>query len=50
MTEEEKKKVLKLYQIHSGLTPGFSCGLCKQALKISSCNGCPIYCQTFNPD
>lgn len=50
MTEEEQKKVFRLYQIHSSLKPGFSCGLCKQVLKISTCNGCPIYCQTFNPD
>lgn len=50
MNEEEQRKILKLYQIHNGLTPGFSCGLCKQVLKISTCNGCPIYCQNFHLD
>ena len=50
MTEEEKEKIFKLYQIHARISPGFSCSLCKQVLKISTCNDCPIYCQTFNPD
>ena len=50
MTEEEQKKVFKLYQIHSSLKPEFSCSMCKQVLKISTCNGCPVYCQTFSPD
>ena len=48
MTEEEKEKIFKLYQIHASL--GFSCSLCKQVLKISTCNGCPIYCQSFSLD
>ena len=50
MTEEEIQKVWILYQIHSSLEPGFSCGLCKQVLKIDTCKNCPIYCQTFSPD
>lgn len=50
MTEEEQKKVFRLYQIHSHLKPEFSCSLCKSVLKISTCKNCPIYCQTFSPD
>ena len=50
MTEEEKQKIWKLYQIHKSLQPDFSCNLCKQKLKITTCKGCPIYCQTFSPD
>ena len=50
MTEEEQKKVFRLYQIHSSLKPEFSCSMCKQVLKIRTCKNCPIYCQTFNPD
>ena len=48
MTEEEKQKVWELYQIHSLLKPEFSCSMCKQVLKISTCKGCPIYCQNFS--
>ena len=48
MTEEEINKVWKLYQIYG--SSYFSCGQCKQVLKISTCKNCPIYCQTFNPD
>lgn len=50
MTEEEKQKVWKLYQIRSSSEPEFSCTLCKQRLKIRTCKNCPIYCQTFSPD
>lgn len=50
MTQEEMQKVWRLYQIHSSLKTGFSCGLCKQVLKINNCKNCPIYCQTFSPD
>ena len=50
MTEEEMQKVWRLFQIHNSLKPGFSCGLCKQVLKINTCKNCPIYCQTFSPD
>ncbi len=50
MTEEEMQKVWKLCQIHNSLKPGFSCSMCKQVLKISTCKNCPIYSQTFSPD
>lgn len=50
MNEEEMKKILKLYQIHNGTKTNFSCELCKQVLNISTCKGCPIYCQSFNPN
>ena len=50
MTEEEKQKVWKLYQIHSSLRPEFSCSMCKRVLKINTCKNCPIYCQTFSID
>lgn len=56
MTEEEKQKMWKLYQIRSYIkdvvrqNQKSSCPLCKQRLKIITCRDCPIYCQTFNPD
>ena len=50
MTEEEIKKVLELYKTHQKISPSFSCGLCKQVLKIDTCKNCPIYCQTFSLD
>jgi hypothetical protein len=50
MTEEEKKKILELYKIHERISPEFSCTLCKQRLKIKTCNGCPVYWTIFNAD
>ena len=50
MTEEEINKVLRLEQIHSSIKPEFSCSMCKQVLKISTCENCPIYCSTFSND
>ena len=50
MTEEEINKILELEEIHKRISPEFSCSLCKQVLKISTCNGCPIYCQSFSFD
>lgn len=50
MKEEEKQKILELEEIHKRISPEFSCSLCKQVLKISTCNGCPIYCQSFSLD
>lgn len=50
MTEEEIQKVWKLYETHNLIKPEFSCSMCKQVLKITTCNNCPIYCQTFSSD
>ena len=50
MSEEEKKKILELYEIHKRISPEFSCSMCKQVLKINTCKNCPIYCQTFSLD
>ena len=47
MTQEDKEKILELEQIHNRISPEFSCYLCKQKLNITSCNGCPVYCQNF---
>ena len=47
MTQEEQNKILDLYE---RISPTFSCNLCKERLNISTCKGCPIYCQTFNND
>ena len=50
MSEKEKQKILELEEIHKRISPEFSCSLCKQVLKISTCDGCPIYCQSFSLD
>ena len=50
MTIKEQNKILELEKIHERISPTFSCSLCKERLNISTCDGCPIYYQTFNND
>ena len=47
MNETDQIKILELENIHSRISPEFSCHLCKQSLNIPSCDGCPIHCQNF---
>lgn len=50
MNKKYKKAILKIWEIHQHIKPGFSCNLCKAKVNPPTCQGCPIYCQTFSPD
>ena len=50
MTQEEKKKINRLAELHNGLSPEFSCHMCKSKLKITTCEGCPVYCENYSKD
>ena len=50
MTRKDKYLILELEKIHERISPAFSCSLCKERLNISTCDGCPIYCQSFKYD
>lgn len=50
MTQEEKKKIIRLAELHNGLSPEFSCHMCKSKLKITTCKGCPVYCENYSKD
>ncbi len=47
MTDNLKKKVVALYDDDP---QKFSCHRCNLELSINSCEGCPIYCQTWSND
>lgn len=53
MSDEEKQKILKLEEIHRpdrGISPEFSCYMCKTMINPHTCEGCPVYVNIFNPD
>ena len=50
MTQEDKEAILKIWKIHQRIRPEFSCTLCKAKINPPTCQGCPIYCQTFSLD
>lgn len=45
-----KEAILKVWKIHQHIKPEFSCTVCKAKINPPTCNGCPIYCQTFSLD
>lgn len=47
MTEKDKQLIITLEKIYENISE-FSCNLCKIELNISTYEGCPIYCQTFD--
>lgn len=53
LSEEEKQKIIELEKIHrldGGISPEFSCTLCKNRINPSTCEECPVYVTIFNPD
>lgn len=45
-----KQAILTVAKMHEIISPEFSCTLCKAKVNPPTCDGCPIYCQTFNND
>ena len=51
MSDEWKEAILKIWEMHQDIfKPEFSCTLCKAKINPLTCQGCPIYCQTFSLD
>lgn len=50
MIEECKEAILKLWEMHQYVKPEFSCTLCKSIVNPPTCQGCPIYYQSFSFD
>jgi hypothetical protein len=50
MIEEYKKAILMIWEMHQYVKPEFNCTLCIARINPPTCQGCPIYCQTFNND
>jgi hypothetical protein len=50
MDEACKNAILTVYKMHQYVKPEFNCTLCKSKINPPTCQGCPIYCQSFNLD